>query len=225
MGAHPQPDRRHPRRCGAGRGRSGPGRSRGGRGRAGRAGAPGPAADGRGGRPTPSATGSTCSCRPAPAPASRWPTSCRPCSTTSASSSPPRRWRSSTSWSSATSPRLVEAVSGQPGVDASYAVLKGRSNYACLHRIREGVPDDQGALVERAGRARWARRCSSCAPGPSRRPTAGGPGSATTPPGTPTGSGAQVSRQPPRVPGRGPVPLRRGVLRRAGPREGACGPT
>ena len=27
-------------------------------------------------------------------------------------------------------------------------MLKGRSNYACLHRIREGVPDDQGALVE-----------------------------------------------------------------------------
>ena len=44
-------------------------------------------------------------------------------------------------------PRLVEAVKGT-GVDASFAVLKGRSNYACLHRIREGVPDDQGALVE-----------------------------------------------------------------------------
>ena len=29
-----------------------------------------------------------------------------------------------------------------------YAVLKGRSNYACLHRIREGVPDDQGVLVD-----------------------------------------------------------------------------
>src|SRR3954469_11422344 len=28
------------------------------------------------------------------------------------------------------------------------AVLKGRSNSACLHRIREGVPDDQGALVD-----------------------------------------------------------------------------
>ncbi|MBL1935215.1 ATP-dependent DNA helicase, partial [Klebsiella pneumoniae] len=27
-------------------------------------------------------------------------------------------------------------------------VLKGRSNYACLHRVREGVPDDQGALVQ-----------------------------------------------------------------------------
>ena len=42
-------------------------------------------------------------------------------------------------------PRLVEAVKDS-GVDARYAVLKGRSNYACLHRIREGVPDDQGAL-------------------------------------------------------------------------------
>lgn len=45
-------------------------------------------------------------------------------------------------------PRLVEAVGSRPGVDASYAVLKGRSNYACLHRIRAGVPDDQGTLIE-----------------------------------------------------------------------------
>ena len=45
-------------------------------------------------------------------------------------------------------PRLMEAIQGQDGVDTSYAVLKGRSNYACLHRVREGVPDDQGALVQ-----------------------------------------------------------------------------
>jgi ATP-dependent DNA helicase DinG len=45
-------------------------------------------------------------------------------------------------------PRLVEAVGDLPGVDSSYAVLKGRSNYACLHRIRAGVPDEQGALIE-----------------------------------------------------------------------------
>ena len=45
-------------------------------------------------------------------------------------------------------PRLVDAVGSLPGVDPSYAVLKGRSNYACLHRIREGVPDDQGTLVD-----------------------------------------------------------------------------
>ncbi len=46
-------------------------------------------------------------------------------------------------------PRLVESLSAaEPDLDASYAVLKGRSNYACLHRVREGVPDDQGVLVD-----------------------------------------------------------------------------
>ncbi len=45
-------------------------------------------------------------------------------------------------------PRLVEAVKDVKGIDTSYAVLKGRSNYACLHRIRAGVPDDQGSLVD-----------------------------------------------------------------------------
>ncbi len=44
-------------------------------------------------------------------------------------------------------PRLVKAVE-RPGLDTSYAVLKGRSNYACLHRVREGAPDDQGVLIE-----------------------------------------------------------------------------
>lgn len=54
-------------------------------------------------------------------------------------------------------PRLVQglraaaaaAPAGAPPVAAppSYAVLKGRSNYACLHRVREGVPDEQGELV------------------------------------------------------------------------------
>ncbi|MEP6817301.1 MAG: DEAD/DEAH box helicase, partial [Marmoricola sp.] len=45
-------------------------------------------------------------------------------------------------------PALVEAATDVLHETPSYAVLKGRSNYACLHRIREGVPDDQGALVE-----------------------------------------------------------------------------
>ncbi|HEX5770312.1 MAG TPA: ATP-dependent DNA helicase [Nocardioidaceae bacterium] len=48
-------------------------------------------------------------------------------------------------------PALLEAVGGDHGrlgEKATYAVLKGRSNYACLHRIREGVPDDQGVLVD-----------------------------------------------------------------------------
>jgi ATP-dependent DNA helicase DinG len=45
-------------------------------------------------------------------------------------------------------PALVEAAADVLHTEATYAVLKGRSNYACLHRVREGVPDDQGALVE-----------------------------------------------------------------------------
>ncbi len=48
-------------------------------------------------------------------------------------------------------PALMDAVKDQLGSkDASFAVLKGRSNYACLHRVREGVPDDQGALLDAA---------------------------------------------------------------------------
>ncbi len=45
-------------------------------------------------------------------------------------------------------PALLEATGDQLEGGGSFAVLKGRSNYACLHRVREGVPDDQGALVE-----------------------------------------------------------------------------
>ena len=45
-------------------------------------------------------------------------------------------------------PALLEAADYVLHTKPTYAVLKGRSNYACLHRIREGVPDDQGALVD-----------------------------------------------------------------------------
>jgi ATP-dependent DNA helicase DinG len=45
-------------------------------------------------------------------------------------------------------PALVEGVRAEFGSEPTYAVLKGRSNYACLHRVREGAPDDQGTLVE-----------------------------------------------------------------------------
>ena len=45
-------------------------------------------------------------------------------------------------------PALVKAVEPVLEETPTYAVLKGRSNYACLHRVREGVPDDQGTLVD-----------------------------------------------------------------------------
>jgi ATP-dependent DNA helicase DinG len=45
-------------------------------------------------------------------------------------------------------PALFGAAKEHFGEKGTYAVLKGRSNYACLHRVREGVPDDQGTLVD-----------------------------------------------------------------------------
>ena len=39
---------------------------------------------------------------------------------------------------------VAERVLGRP---LTWAVAKGRSNYACLHRVREGVPDEDGALI------------------------------------------------------------------------------
>lgn len=38
----------------------------------------------------------------------------------------------------------AEAVLGRP---PRWATLKGRANYACLHRVRDGVPDEQGELI------------------------------------------------------------------------------
>ncbi|TXL63254.1 ATP-dependent DNA helicase [Aeromicrobium terrae] len=45
-------------------------------------------------------------------------------------------------------PALKEAARATMDEVPHHAVVKGRSNYACLHRVREGAPDDQGVLVE-----------------------------------------------------------------------------
>lgn len=45
-------------------------------------------------------------------------------------------------------PALKEAARETMDEVPHHAVVKGRGNYACLHRIREGAPDDQGTLIE-----------------------------------------------------------------------------
>lgn len=45
-------------------------------------------------------------------------------------------------------PALKDAARGTLTSVPHHAVLKGRANYACLHRVRQGAPDDQGVLVE-----------------------------------------------------------------------------
>ncbi|HET6917992.1 MAG TPA: ATP-dependent DNA helicase [Jiangellaceae bacterium] len=44
-------------------------------------------------------------------------------------------------------PLLARAIGPVLGRSPRWATLKGRANYACLHRVREGVPNDQGELV------------------------------------------------------------------------------
>ena len=116
-------------------------------------------------------------------------------------------------------PRLVEAVNDQPGLDTSYAVLKGRSNYACLHRIREGVPDDQGVLVEvpvgTMGTEVLALRTWA-----EEQAATGGSGERDHAPRHTDRIWRQVSVNHRECLGRGQVPVRLGVLRRAGPRAG-----
>ncbi|GAB3419429.1 ATP-dependent DNA helicase [Flindersiella endophytica] len=45
-------------------------------------------------------------------------------------------------------PNLVEAIGKRMRRKPNFAIFKGRHNYACLHRVRDGVPDDQGTLVD-----------------------------------------------------------------------------
>lgn len=45
-------------------------------------------------------------------------------------------------------PDLAASIGDRLARRPSYAILKGRHNYACLYRVNDGVPDEQGALVE-----------------------------------------------------------------------------
>nr|WP_238335349.1 ATP-dependent DNA helicase [Kribbella amoyensis] len=45
-------------------------------------------------------------------------------------------------------PALLDATEKLLPRRPRYAIQKGRNNYACLHRIREGAPDEDGMLVD-----------------------------------------------------------------------------
>jgi len=45
-------------------------------------------------------------------------------------------------------PALLDATEKLLPRRPSYAIQKGRNNYACLHRIREGAPDEDGMLID-----------------------------------------------------------------------------
>ena len=100
-------------------------------------------------------------------------------------------------------PRLVEAVKDVKGLDTSYAVLKGRSNYACLHRIRAGVPDDQGTLVD-VPTGSMAEKVLELRAWAEEETEAGGSGERDNAPAPHRPRVAPGLGQPPRVPRREP---------------------
>ncbi len=113
-------------------------------------------------------------------------------------------------------PRVVDALAPLLGRRPEFAILKGRHNYACAHRLSEGAPDDAGdALFDPApltplGRdfvrvRAWAEETETgdkdeLVPAPLDR------------------AWRAVSVTAHECVGRDPVPLRRGVLLRAGAR-------
>ena len=112
--------------------------------------------------------------------------------------------------------------------DGQAAVLKGRSNYACLHRVREGVGDDPQPGLIAAGELATALRAVDsaspdsvlgaevlrCVSGPRRWPRAVGSQTVTTLPRTRLQAGPR-SRAGPGVPRREQLSVRGGMLRRA----------
>jgi ATP-dependent DNA helicase DinG len=54
-------------------------------------------------------------------------------------------------------PAALDAVEQVTGSRPEHAVLKGRSNYACLLRVRDGGPSDQGTLISAGDLAATAR--------------------------------------------------------------------
>ena len=44
-------------------------------------------------------------------------------------------------------PRLTAALAPLLGRAPTFAILKGRRNYLCLHRLRTGAPDDPGETL------------------------------------------------------------------------------
>src|SRR5664279_2003343 len=61
-------------------------------------------------------------------------------------------------------PVVIDAVEAITGKRPKAALLKGRSNYACLHRVREGVGDDPQPGLIAAGELATARRAVDAAP-------------------------------------------------------------
>ena len=171
--------------------------------------------------PGPSRTGATWWCRPAPAPARRSPTSCPRILSG-------RRVRGGHGHQGAAGPAGRQGPArSSPSTSTSTFDVRGAQGPVELRLPPAGAPRSPGRRPARARRARRPRRRRGRA-APARRVGRRDRRPATGPSSTssrrPTAWAAvSVSRQG--VPGRGPLPEGRRVLRRAGPPAGRQAPT
>src|SRR5262249_57127265 len=78
-------------------------------------------------------------------------------------------------------PRLTPALAPLLGREPTFAILKGRRNYLCLHRLRTGPPDEPGEMLfdpaDVSAVGRQMRRLTQWAAGtPTGDPDELGPG-------------------------------------------------
>ena len=102
-------------------------------------------------------------------------------------------------------PAALDAVEAVVGERPRHAILKGRTNYACLLKVRDGSAqdqgtpdlrrrprrDDQGRAAGHPGVGPRAPRCWRCGSGPRSRPAPAAWPTATTPRRTPSGPGSR----------------------------------
>ena len=68
-------------------------------------------------------------------------------------------------------PRLLQALEPRPESQAQVALLKGRNNYLCLHKLEGGYPEDEpDALFDMpSSTSRVGEEVCACASGPTAR--------------------------------------------------------
>ncbi len=98
-------------------------------------------------------------------------------------------------------PVFTEALSAIMPRPPTFAIFKGRSNYACLARVRDGVPDDQGVLVEAAPSGPLGREVITLREWAEDEASAGGDGDRDSAPTHGDRAWAQVSIQARECPG------------------------
>jgi ATP-dependent DNA helicase DinG len=104
-------------------------------------------------------------------------------------------------------PLFAEALRPHLPQPPTFAIFKGRSNYACLARVRSGVPDEQGVLVEAAPPGKLGAEVMTLRAWAEAQAETGGDGDRDSAPVHSDRGWAQVSIQARECPGKDKCPF------------------